>query len=268
MSRYRLVIEYDGTNYCGWQRQKNGVSVQEKVENAIYSAFGVQTVVTGSGRTDAGVHAAAQVAHFDAELTLPPRKIREALNGYLPQDIKIVCSQAAQEDFHARFSAKQKTYQYTYYLSETERPLLSRYAARAKRPVNLSAMQAALQTVVGKHDFAAFSSTGSSVKDTVREIYAASLTYSPFSAASAKGDSAVGEHQAEVFNGTLTLTVTGNGFLYNMVRIIAGTLLAVGEGTLSASAFEQAFQGKKRTILGKTAPAAGLTLLSVVYEIK
>ena len=280
MTRYCLQIEYDGTAYCGWQRQKNGVSVQEKVENALFFAFGVQTTVTASGRTDAGVHAACQVAHFDATLTLPPEKVREAMNAHLPGDIKILRSALAKEGFHARYSAKRKTYRYEYYLSDTERPLLSRYAARGKRPVNLAAMQAAAKTLIGKHDFAAFSSTGSSVKDTVREIYEIAVAFTPFSACAeeqnflTEGQTAPKESSplsAETddclaFNGKLTVTVTGNGFLYNMVRIIAGTLLAVGEGDRTADVFPQAFQKKDRKLLGKTAPAEGLTLLFVQYE--
>ena len=246
--RYYLILEYDGTDFCGWQRQKNGVSVQETVEKALYKAFGAEISVTGSGRTDAGVHAKGQTAHFDADLTLPPEKVREAVNCFLPPSVRIKESGRAAEGFHARFSAKEKTYRYAAYRAETDLPLSDRYFARVKGDFDTEKMRKALETVLGTHDFAAFRSTGSEVKDTVRTISSAALCSE--------------EKEGATF---YYLTVTGNGFLYNMVRILAGTLFSVGRGELPSDVFLRAFENKERKTLGKTAPACGLTLFSVKY---
>lgn len=317
MTRYLLLLQYDGTDFCGWQRQKNGVSVQETVERALKIALSVETTVTGSGRTDAGVSAAGQVAHFDAELSIPPEKIAKALNGVLPPSVRVLKSEVAPEGFHARFSAKQKTYVYTFYTAETELPLLSRFAAReivfphpesgengrnctpsvesiaARAGQNIAtktaqnsgvntapnttanevpdatansiecsrkegdvldfpAMERAAKTLLGTHDFAAFSSAGSEVKDTVRTVF--------------RSDIEAEKLPREMGGGMLyRYTVTGSGFLYNMVRIIAGTLIAVGNHKRGEDVFLRAFSSKNRDDLGKTAKACGLSLWSVEY---
>ena len=294
MTRYLLLLQYDGTDFCGWQRQKNGVSVQETVERALKTALSTEATVTGSGRTDAGVSAAGQVAHFDAELTLPPEKIAKALNGVLPPSVRVLQSGIAPQGFHARFSAKKKTYVYTFYTAESELPLVARFASREAvlplagktaamaeqrvktpesgmteekdrmekqgdlsrqegRALDFSAMERAAKTLLGTHDFAAFSSTGSDVKDTVRTVYRSELKKQDI--------------PREVGGGTLyRYTVTGSGFLYHMVRIIAGTLVAIGNRQRDEEVFLRAFQTGNRKDLGKTAPAAGLTLLSVEYR--
>ena len=317
MTRYLLLLQYDGTDFCGWQRQKNGVSVQETVERALKTVFSVETAVTGSGRTDAGVSAAGQVAHFDADLSVPPEKIAKALNGVLPPSVRVLKSEVAPEGFHARFSAKQKTYVYTFYTAETELPLLSRFAAReivfphtesgfggrnctppaesvavsagqnivtkpgqnsganaGRNPganeapnaaancmersrkegdvLDFPAMERAAKTLLGTHDFAAFSSTGSEVKDTVRTVY--------------RSDLEAEKLPREMGGGMLyRYTVTGSGFLYNMVRIIAGTLIAVGNHKRGEDVFLSAFSSGNRDDLGKTAKACGLILQSVEY---
>ncbi len=252
-TRYLLVVQYDGTDFCGWQRQKNGVSVQETLENALFNGLKTRVTVTGSGRTDAGVHATGQVCHFDAEgLTIPAEKIKDAVNPHLPQTVKILSCKVAPEGFHARFSAKEKTYEYTYLFSATDLPLFTRYAAHVNAKVELSRMQNAAKTLLGTHDFKAFCASGSSVKDTVRTVLAAEVTFLPFT-----------ENGGE---GLLKIAVTGNGFLYNMVRIIAGTLLEIGQGKREESAFTTAIKTGSRKALGKTAQGKGLTLVSVKYH--
>ena len=242
--RAYLILEYDGTAYAGWQRQKNGVSVQQKVEEALQSVLGKAVKVTASGRTDAGVHAAAQTVHLDYDGRIPPERLSYALNAVLPDDVSVKKSGAAADDFHARYSAKKKTYRYTFVISDVRRPLHERYAARISGNVDAAAMHRAAQLFVGEHDFKAFCSTGSSVKTTVRTVYRADVV-----------------RVAD----TVTFTVTGNGFLYNMVRIMAGTLLAVGQGKQGEADIAAALRTGERKRAGKTLPAAGLTLESVEY---
>ena len=241
----KLTVEYDGTQYCGWQVQPNGVTVQQRLNEAVLAVTGEITMVTGSGRTDSGVHALGQVAHFETSSSIPPERFAAALNSALPQDIRVVSSEAAEEGFHARFCAKKKTYCYKMYLSGTVRPLYDRYAAQVSFPVNVLAMQEAARAFVGEHDFSSFMASGSEVKDTVRTVYDARVT---------------------VDGELLSFTVCGNGFLYNMVRIMAGTLVEVGGGRLTVTDVKQALDGSCRALAGKTMPARGLTLVSVEYD--
>lgn len=243
--RIKLVISYDGTNYCGWQRQKNGVSVQETLESALYELTKESVTVTASGRTDAGVHAQGQVVHFDTESSIPHDKFYLALNPFLPKDVKALSSERVDEQFNARKSAKKKTYAYEFYISEVELPLKERYAERLERAPDLIKMRSAGEKFCGEHDFKAFSATGSLVKSTIRTIYSVDIV--------------------EVENG-LKILVTGNGFLYNMVRIIAGVLLDVGLGKKTEQDIVLAFNTGKRETLGKTLPAKALTLISVIYN--
>ncbi|MBQ8726377.1 MAG: tRNA pseudouridine(38-40) synthase TruA [Clostridia bacterium] len=242
--RVFLKIEYDGTNYCGWQIQPNGLSVQQVVEKAILSLTGEDVCITGSGRTDSGVHALGQVAHFDTQSSIPAEKFASALNQFLPEDVKVVESYKVDSEMHARFSAKRKTYRYSVYQSKHPRPLIDRYSARVEFPLDISAMQKACQKFIGAHDFIGFSSTGSDVKDTVREIYSASVE-------------SCGEQ--------IIFTVCGNGFLYNMVRIMAGTLVAVGLGKISPDEMDSVILSKNRKKAGATMPPRGLTLVNVEY---
>ena len=243
--RIKLVISYDGTNYCGWQRQKNGVSVQETLESALYELTKESVTVTASGRTDAGVHAQGQVVHFDTESSIPHDKFYLALNPFLPKDVKALSSERVDEQFNARKSAKKKTYAYEFYISEVELPLKERYAERLERAPNFVLMEKATQLFIGERDFKAFCATGSSVKTTVRTIYSIDVI---------KKDEG------------FTINLTGNGFLYNMVRIIAGVLLDVGLGKKSEQDIISAFNTGKRETLGKTLPAKGLTLKKVDYD--
>jgi len=244
--RVRIVVSYDGTNYCGWQRQKNGLSVQEVVEIAIEKLTAEKVSVVGSGRTDSGVHAKGQVAHFDTNSSIPAERFYLALNTVLPDDIKVVSSAEASENFHARFSAKKKTYSYNFYVSDVILPLVDRYACRLDKTPDLAAMTLAASAFCGEHDFAAFRGTGSAVKDTVRSIY--DITF-------------------KKTEGGFSVYVTGNGFLYNMVRVMVGALLSVGSGETSVSAIGDALLSGKRNKAFKTLPAKGLTLENVGYDV-
>ncbi|MBR4039631.1 MAG: tRNA pseudouridine(38-40) synthase TruA [Clostridia bacterium] len=242
--RFRLIVEYDGTDYCGWQRQINGPSVQQVLEETISRLTGEEIAVTGSSRTDAGVHAAGLCAHFDSATRIPPEKIAFALNTMLPPDIRIRESGAAPEGFHARYSACGKVYGYRFINSRHAPAIGRQYAAHVPLPLDVQRMHEEAQALLGTHDFEAFAASGSVVKSTVRTIYRAQVTRS--------GDE-------------VTLFVLGDGFLYNMVRIIAGTLMEVGTRKREPGAIARAIVTKDRLSLGQTAPARGLTLLRVLY---
>lgn len=242
--RIAIAVEYDGTNYCGWQIQPNGVTVQQKLEDALYTLTGGRISVTGSGRTDSGVHALCQVAHFDVQSSIPPEKFAPALNAMLPDDIRVISSREVSEDFHARFTAKRKTYRYRFYESDMIHPLLDRYAARVGQ-LDVSAMDRAAKLFVGEHDFRAFMASGSSVKTTVRTVYISKV---------------------ERNGGYIDFTISGNGFLYNMVRIMAGALCDIGQNRMTGDELKAALSGSERSLLGKTMPAKGLTLVRVEYE--
>ena len=242
--RIKLTVSYDGSEFCGWQRQKNGVSVQETLENALYSLTGEKIKATASGRTDAGVHAAGQVVHFDTQSKIPPPKFYKALNVLLPDSVKVLKSEEAPQSFNAVKSAKKKTYRYSLYNSEVPLPLKERYAYRIFGNFDVEKMKAAASVIEGTHDFKCFSATGGSVKTTTRTVY--NIT--------------VQENGEDI-----EVTVTGNGFLYNMVRIIAGTLIAAGQGDITETDIKKAFETNARNLLGKTLPAKGLCLLNVEY---
>lgn len=242
--RYAMVIEYDGTNYAGWQRQKNAVSVQQKIEEALEVVLGSKTIIYASGRTDSGVHAEGQVAHFESEKELNTRSTIYSLNSLLPSDVKIQKMFKVSSDFHAQYSAKRKTYLYRSYVSESASPLRDRFYARILPPVDVEKMKRASKSLVGKHDFKAFCSTGSSINSTEREIYEFNIVE--------KGDEVIFE-------------ITGNGFLYNMVRIIVGTLYFIGKGKLPETAIDEMLATGNRKVGGKTYPACGLCLKQVEY---
>lgn len=253
--RYRAVIAYNGARYVGWQRQLNGVSVQEQTEKALEALFGVPTVCTASGRTDAGVHAEGQVIHFDAETSIPTNKIPYAVNTELPADISMLSCEVAPEGFHARFGAKRKTYCYKLYYSPHRLPSLDSTHAHTIVAPNVEMMKQAALLIEGEHDFKCFEASGSVIKNTVRTVYSLDVQQKGLSC------SACTPTPYEIL-----ITVCGNGFLYNMVRIIAGTLLYVGIGKLTLSDVEKILSCKDRTKAGKTLPAKGLHLISVEYE--
>lgn len=243
--RIKLIVSYDGTAFAGWQRQLNAPSVQLLLEEALTKLTGEAAVITGASRTDAGVHALAQAAHFDTLSRIPAEKFSFALNTKLPADIRVVRSEAAAQDFHARYHARGKTYRYQIHNSPHASALYRNQRAHVAPPLCLARMRLAARDVLGEHDFRAFAASGGQAKTTVRDITRADLTQD-------------GE--------LIELTVTGRSFLYNMVRILAGSLIYIGMGKLPQDALRRALETGDRLDLGITAPAHGLTLMRVYYD--
>lgn len=245
MQRVKIEIQYDGTNYCGWQVQPNKTTVQGEIESAIFSALGEKCELFASGRTDAGVHAFCQVAHFDTNTRYKADNLWAMINRFLPDDIKILSSSAVDSGFNARKSAKRKTYEYRFYTGVVDLPLKKRYYAKVRTDFDFEKAQKAVPYFLGEHDFSAFCSSGTAVENKVRTIYDIELK---------KEDESC-----------FCLSVTGNGFLYNMVRIIAGTIIDVGLGKIKPSDIKKIIKSKQRDMAGKTAQACGLCLKRVEY---
>ncbi len=244
--RVLLTVSYDGTGYSGWQRQENAMSVQQRLEEALYKALGVKTAVTGASRTDAGVHALSQAAHFDTNSTIPDEKFPFVLNNLLPYDIRVTGARPVTADFHARFSTRDKTYTYRMYNAPHASALYRNLTAHVPVHLDELLMDNAVKQVLGTHDFKAFAAAGGSAKTTVRTITDANVT-----------------RQGEL----VTITVSGNAFLYNMVRILAGTLIEIGQGSLDPGVLAEALETGNRLVLGPTAPPQGLELTRVEYDI-
>lgn len=243
--RVLLTIEYDGTNYAGWQRQKNAMTVQEMVESAIEASTGSKVSIVGAGRTDAGVHALGQAAHFDIETNIPADKLSYVFNLVLPDDIRIRESRKVREDFHARRDAVGKHYRYHIY-NNAHAAAVNRFTCtHVRQELDAEAMKAGAQYFQGRHDFEAFHSQGTDIVGTVRTIHSIKVTK---------------------IDRDIYIDVLGNGFLYNMVRIMAGTLIDVGKGRIPPNGIEQILALKKRELAGPTAPACGLTMMSVIYD--
>ncbi len=247
MPRYRILVAYDGTDIHGWQKQPDERSVQEDIETALLplSPGGAPVEVNGSGRTDAGVHAIGQVAHFDLAREISGTSLRRALNDRLPEDIRIRAAERAPDDFDARRSTHSKEYRYLIYNAETMDPSLRRPRLHVPRRLDFDAMRAAAAELVGEHDFAAFCANPQRpIESTVRTVY--------------KVDVADMSPEVEI-------RVAGNGFLYKMVRSIAGFLVAVGTGRAKASEARPILESKIRTARVESAPARGLFLWRVDY---
>ncbi len=244
MRRILLTLEYQGTAYSGWQRQLNGPSIQEEVEKALAKTLGKPVGILGASRTDAGVHARGQRAHFDTDSRIPPAKWPFVLNTLLPRDISAVAAREVPDTFHARFSARGKRYTYRIHNSPQPSALLRDFAAFVPLPLDGERMAASLPALLGRHDFAAFAAAGHSAKTTVRSINKAEI---------------IQEDRG------FRLIIEGDAFLYNMVRIIAGTLIAIGENRLDSDAFARGIQTGDRLVLGPTAPACGLVLDKIWY---
>ncbi len=242
--RLLLTLRYDGTAYHGWQVQPNGITVQETLQNAVAAVTGVRTGVTGCSRTDAGVHADMFCCTVDTASPLRGDKMASALNFHLPRDIAVYDVQEVADDFHPRYMAAGKRYIYRIWNGRQRHPVYDRYAIHQRGRLDETRMNAAAAHFVGEHDFAAFCGAGSDVEDTVRRVYRADVTR--------EGD-------------LVTFTVEGNGFLYNMVRIMAGTLLEVAADRMQADAIPAILAGGDRTAAGPTAPAKGLCLQNVFY---
>lgn len=243
--RILLTVSYDGTAYVGWQYQDNGPSIQDEIEKALQKALGTFVRVTGASRTDAGVHALGQRAHFDTCSSIPPEKYPFVLNRYLPEDIRVTEARQVPEDFHARFQAVGKMYTYRIHNAPHASAILRNCTAHVPVWLDEEAMRRCARPLIGTHDFIAFCAAGGQAKTSVRTIDFFDVQ----------------RQDTEV-----TLRVHGNGFLYNMVRIIAGTLIDVGHGRLPEDCIARALESKNRLDLGVTAPACGLELTKVEYE--
>lgn len=241
---FKLTVAYDGTHYCGWQRQLNGPTIEGELVKACEQIFKNPFNIIGSSRTDAGVHALGQVVSLEVESDILLSKLVPAINHYLPRDIVVQDSQEVGLDFHPRYMAKEKTYSYKIYNARVPLPQLSRYTYFYYKTLDIELMKHATKHFIGEHDFIAFSTLGSSVKTTIRTIY-----------------------RCEVIEneGIIEIIVNGNGFLYNMVRIIAGTLIQVGLGRIMPEEIPKIIASKDRSKAGKTAPANGLTLVEIKY---
>ena len=239
--RYRITLSYDGTEFCGWQSQPNGNSVQDALEAAAEKLFGARVRAVGSGRTDAGVHALAQVAHFDCDKVLPFERVVGGLNAYLPRTVRVLDACEAEADFDARKTAKQKTYMYLMYRGKPL-PVLDGRALCVGNEFDGGKVNAALKAVVGTHDFASFKAAGSNAKTSTRTVYDAHI---------------------EDDGKFIKFFITANGFLYNMVRIIAAQVIRIAHG--EPVDLPALIAARDRTLCKDTAPACALYLYSVEY---
>lgn len=252
MRNIKLVIAFDGTAFHGWQIQPNDPTIQGEIEKQLATIHRRQVTLHGAGRTDAGVHAAGMVAHFHTDKSIAVEDFAKALNAMLPDDIRILSVEEAEPEFHSRFSARSKTYSYSLFNGEILLPQQRLYTLHVRKPLNLQLMQSCLEILTGSHDFGCFETAGSRDPNTpcergsTRTIFNASIsTTSP------------DFHR---------ITITGDGFLRHMVRNIVGTILEVGLGRRTMEGFIRAFESKKRSEGGATAPAHALTLVKIHYR--
>ena len=247
MQNYLLTLAYDGTNYCGFQVQPNGRSVAQTFQDGLEAVLHSRPDIKGCSRTDAGVHALGFALNFHAETRIPPEKLPLAINQHLPPDIRVLCARVVPEEFHARYAAHTKTYLYRIHNHPIDSPFDEKYYTRVPRRLDVDAMQRAAEQFVGKHDFLALCAAGSSAAahgDTVRTITDCHVTR--------KGDE-------------IDIEVTADGYLYNMVRILAGTVLQAGLGKMNPAAVPALLQSRNRGQAGPTLPARGLFLWDVQY---
>lgn len=244
MKRVMLIVAYEGTAYHGWQVQPNGITIESVLNEKLSELLGEEIVVTGASRTDSGVHSLGNVAVFDTNARMPAEKISYALNQRLPADIVVQESREVPLDFHPRKCKSKKTYEYRILNRRFPIPTLRKDTYFYYRPLDVEKMQQAAEYLVGTHDFKSFCSIHTQAMDTVREIYSCQVT-----------------KQDEV----ITIRITGAGFLYNMVRIIAGTLIQVGIGELSPEEIPVILEKRDRSAAGPTAPAHGLTMIGIEF---
>ncbi len=244
MHRIKLIIEYDGSNYHGFQWQNNALTIQEEIEAAITKLVGVQTRITSAGRTDTGVHALGQVISFDINSSIPADKWKFALNSVLPADIRVNTSELASKDFHPRFDAISKIYKYRIYRSEVGRAIVRNYALCISEPINIQAMQEACSYIIGVQNFKSFCASGSAVKSYERNVMNCYI---------------------EENSHYLDFYIEANGFLYNMIRIIMGLLIEVGRNQMPPARIKEIIQAQDRTLAAITAPPQGLYLMQVNY---
>lgn len=245
MKNIKLIIEYEGTNYSGWQKQNDVKTIQGEIEKAIERTIGEKVNLIGSGRTDKKVHALGQVANFKTNARMPGERYKHALKEYLPEDITIINSEEVSLDFHSRFDARKKVYKYIVYNGKLPRALYKRFSYFCHYDIDLQAMQIASKHLIGTHDFESFKPTESVVHTSVRTIYDIDIVR--------KGD-------------IIEFTIEGKSFLHNMVRIIVGTLISIGIGKIAKEELPSIMKAKKREKSGPTAPAQGLYLKEVFYN--
>lgn len=245
MRRIKLTIAYDGTNYCGWQVQPNGITIEEVLNKAISKLTGEETLVIGASRTDSGVHALGNVAVFDTETNIPAEKIAMALNQRLPEDIVVVKSEEVPMDFHPRYCNCSKTYEYHIINTRIPNPMKRLTNYFVSYELDIEKMRQAASYLVGEHDFVSFCNVRTDVENTVRTITSLDIL--------TRGNE-------------ITIRITGNGFLYNMVRIIVGTLIRVGRGFYEPEKVKEILDARDRKAAGVTAPGHGLVLVQIDYE--
>lgn len=245
MRRVKLTIAYDGTNYCGWQIQPNGITIEEIVNKALSKLTGEKIVVIGASRTDSGVHAMGNVAVFDTETTIPPERVAMAVNRILPEDIVVVKSEEVPLDFHPRYCDCEKTYEY--HIVNTRIPIPTKRLTNyfVSYELDLDKMREGASYLIGEHDFASFCNIKTDVESTVRTVKELEIL----------------ENGEEI-----TIRISGNGFLYNMVRIIVGTLIRVGRGFYEPVQIKEILEAKNRKAAGVTAPPHGLMLMEIRYN--
>lgn len=243
VKRIRLTVAYDGTRYHGWQIQNNGITIESELNRCLSELFGEEIKVIGASRTDSGVHAMGNVAVFDTQARMPAEKVSYALNQRLPEDIRIQCSEEVAADWHPRYCESRKTYEYRIYRGQFPMPVKRLYTYFTYHELDVEKMHQAAAYLVGEHDFKSFCQVGAQVESTVRTIYSLEV-----------------EEQGK----DVVIRVCGNGFLYNMVRIIAGTLLEVGQGRRTPESMQEVLAACDRQKAGPTAPAHGLMLMK--YE--
>lgn len=245
MKRVRLTVAYDGTNYHGWQTQNNGITVESELNRCLSELLGERVEVIGASRTDSGVHALGNIAVFDTKNRMPADRISYALNRRLPEDIRIQKSEEVSAGWHPRRRASRKTYEYRIYRGEFPMPVKRLYACFVYQPLDVEKMRRAAQYLTGEHDFRSFCQAGSQAKSTVRTLYEVTL---------------------EEQGADLVIRVCGSGFLYNMVRILAGTLIEIGKGKQEPDSMKAVLEARDRSAAGPTAPACGLTLIKYEFS--
>ena len=245
--RVKMTVAYDGTNYKGWQVQPNGITIEEVLNKNLSNLLGEEIVVSGASRTDSGVHSLGNIAVFDTNTRMPVDKIAFALNQRLPEDIVAQGSSEVEDGWHPRYQNSRKTYEYRILNRTFRMPTRRLDTYFYHYPLDVEKMKKAASYLVGEHDFKSFCAIGAQVKTTVRTIYACDV-----------------EKEGDI----ITIRVTGNGFLYNMVRIIAGTLVQIGGGAIEPEAMEAILLKKDRSAAGPTAPAHGLTMMGIEFEEK
>ncbi len=245
MKRFKLTVAYDGTDYCGWQIQPNGITVEEVLNRKLSELTGEKITVIGASRTDSGVHAMGNVAVFDSDTSIPAERIAYALNREMPEDIVVVKSEEVPLDWHPRYPDTVTTYEYRILNREMPDPIRRRDTFFVSYPLDIGKMQEAAEYLRGRHDFKSFCNIKTDVEDTVRTIYDLDVLRD--------GD-------------LITIRISGNGFLYNMVRIIVGTLIRVGRGFYPPTRVKEILDAENRETAGATAPPQGLVLVKIVYK--